>query len=120
MAELPTQLTARSMSGRLTTAGVRALQTTGDDSYLTHCELLFERVLAEEGTRLPSARRYANRLWTPTEGVDVHGEHDRLQASFLAGLRSSHRWRRVPAGCEVHNERTGETTMLWLPGFSSS
>ena len=26
--------------------------------------------------------------------VDELGEHDRLQAIFLAGLRCSHRWRR--------------------------
>ena len=28
--------------------------------------------------------------------IDASGEHDRLQASFLTGLRCSHRWRRVP------------------------
>ena len=42
---------------------------SGDDSYLQHSEMLFERILTEEGTRLPSARRYANRLRTPAEGV---------------------------------------------------
>ena len=44
---------------------------SGDDSYLQHCELLFEQILSEEGTRLPSARRYANRLRTPETGVQV-------------------------------------------------
>lgn len=45
--------------------------TTGGDGYLQHCEMLFEKILEEEGTRLPSARRYANRLKTPTEGITV-------------------------------------------------
>ena len=29
------------------------------------------------------------------EGIVSYGQHDRLQASFIAGLRPSHRWRRV-------------------------
>ena len=45
--------------------------TTGGDAYLQHCELLFEKILEEEGTRLPSTRRYANRLRTPTEGITI-------------------------------------------------
>ncbi len=45
--------------------------TTGGDDYLQHCELLFERILEEEGTRLPSTRRYANRMKTPLEGVKI-------------------------------------------------
>ena len=45
--------------------------TSGGDDYLQHCETLFERILEEEGTRLPSTRRYANRLKTPLEGVTV-------------------------------------------------
>jgi len=45
--------------------------TTGGDDYLRHCEFLFEKILEEEGTRLPSTRRYANRIKTPTEGVKI-------------------------------------------------
>jgi|EP01046_Picozoa_sp_COSAG06_P062793 delta1-piperideine-2-carboxylate reductase len=41
----------------------------GGDGYLRHCEELFERVVAEDGTRLPSARRYAARRRTPSEGI---------------------------------------------------
>jgi delta1-piperideine-2-carboxylate reductase len=43
----------------------------GGDDYLQHCEMLFEKILEEEGTRLPSTRRYANRLRTPSEGVTI-------------------------------------------------
>jgi LDH2 family malate/lactate/ureidoglycolate dehydrogenase len=43
----------------------------GSDDYLQHCEMLFEKILEEEGTRLPSTRRYANRLRTPVEGVTI-------------------------------------------------
>ena len=42
-----------------------------NDEYLRHCEMLFETILQEEGTRLPSTRRYANRVRTPTEGVTI-------------------------------------------------
>jgi len=46
--------------------------TTGDgDGYLNRCEALFEAILEEEGARLPSARRYANRLRTPSEGITI-------------------------------------------------
>ena len=45
--------------------------TTGGDDYLRRCEMLFGAILEEEGTRLPSARRYANRLRTPSEGVAI-------------------------------------------------
>ncbi len=36
-----------------------------------HAERLFERILDEPGTRLPSARRYQARRRTPTEGVVI-------------------------------------------------
>ena len=49
----------------------RVQVVSGDDSYLQHCELLFERVLSEEGTRLPSSRRYASRQRTPESGIMV-------------------------------------------------
>jgi delta1-piperideine-2-carboxylate reductase len=38
---------------------------------LAHAEQLFAKILAQEGTRLPSDRRYAARLRTPTEGITV-------------------------------------------------
>ena len=44
---------------------------TGGDDYLRHCEMLFEKILEEEGTRLPSTRRYANRIKTPSTGVTI-------------------------------------------------
>lgn len=36
-----------------------------------HAELLFDRILAEEGTRLPAGRRHANRAKTATEGAAI-------------------------------------------------
>jgi delta1-piperideine-2-carboxylate reductase len=38
---------------------------------LAHAEQLFARILAQEGTRLPSDRRYAARQRTPTEGITM-------------------------------------------------
>lgn len=38
---------------------------------LRHGEKLFERILAQEGTRLPSARRYAARARTAREGIAI-------------------------------------------------
>jgi delta1-piperideine-2-carboxylate reductase len=38
---------------------------------LAHAEQLFTRILAQEGTRLPSDRRYAARQRTPTEGITI-------------------------------------------------
>mmetsp|Transcript_10492 Transcript_10492/g.10129 ORF Transcript_10492/g.10129 Transcript_10492/m.10129 type:complete len:108 (+) Transcript_10492:432-755(+) len=45
--------------------------TTGGEEYLRHCELLFAQILEEPGTRLPSTRRYANRLKTVSEGITI-------------------------------------------------
>lgn len=41
------------------------------EASLDHAETLFARLLGQEGTRLPSDRRYAARLHTPTEGVRI-------------------------------------------------
>jgi LDH2 family malate/lactate/ureidoglycolate dehydrogenase len=41
------------------------------DASLDHAETLFARLLGQEGARLPSDRRYAARLRTPTEGVRI-------------------------------------------------
>lgn len=38
---------------------------------LAHAELLFREILAEEGTRLPSDRRYEMRKRTPVEGITI-------------------------------------------------
>jgi delta1-piperideine-2-carboxylate reductase len=38
---------------------------------LAHAERLFANILAQEGTRLPSDRRYAARQHTPTQGITI-------------------------------------------------
>ncbi len=38
---------------------------------LNHAEKLFERLLSEDGTRLPGDRRYTNRSITPEKGIEV-------------------------------------------------
>jgi delta1-piperideine-2-carboxylate reductase len=38
---------------------------------LDHAEALFARYLAQDGTRLPSDRRYAARQRTPVEGIRI-------------------------------------------------
>ena len=43
------------------------------DRWGAHAELLFERILAEEGTRLPGDRRHANRRQTATQGAEIPG-----------------------------------------------
>jgi LDH2 family malate/lactate/ureidoglycolate dehydrogenase len=45
---------------------------TGDSTAaLEHAEGLFKEILQEEGTRLPSDRRYIARQQTPTEGITI-------------------------------------------------
>ena len=47
---------------------------------IRHAEALFARILAQEGARLPSDRRYAARLRTPVEGVSIpRSLYDTLQ-----------------------------------------
>jgi delta1-piperideine-2-carboxylate reductase len=41
------------------------------DRQLAHAERLFAHILAQEGTRLPSDRRYAARQRTPTQGITI-------------------------------------------------
>jgi LDH2 family malate/lactate/ureidoglycolate dehydrogenase len=41
------------------------------DAQLAHAEQLFEKILEQEGTRLPSARRFAARQRTPEEGIHI-------------------------------------------------
>ena len=48
---------------------------------MAHAEALFERILAQDGTRLPSDRRFAARLRTPREGITIPTSlHDELCA----------------------------------------
>jgi delta1-piperideine-2-carboxylate reductase len=47
---------------------------------LAHAEQLFAHILAQEGTRLPSDRRYAARQRTPREGITIpRALYDELQ-----------------------------------------
>jgi delta1-piperideine-2-carboxylate reductase len=41
------------------------------DGFLAHGEKLFEAILAQEGTRLPGARRFENRQKTAATGIDI-------------------------------------------------
>jgi LDH2 family malate/lactate/ureidoglycolate dehydrogenase len=50
--------------GRCVAAGQRAGQ-------LAHAEALFAKVIEQEGTRLPSDRRFQARLRTPREGISI-------------------------------------------------
>ncbi len=56
----------------------------GSDNYLARAEYLFEQVLAQPGTRLPSQRRYDTRRQSLEHGVEVAGvlldELDKLRA----------------------------------------
>ena len=40
-------------------------------SQFAHAETLFAEILGQEGTRLPSDRRYKTRLSTPQDGITV-------------------------------------------------
>lgn len=41
------------------------------DHFLAHGEKLFEAILAQEGTRLPGARRFVERKKTPQTGIEI-------------------------------------------------
>ena len=41
------------------------------DKSMAHAEKLFERLLSEDGTRLPGDRRYINRDITPEKGIEI-------------------------------------------------
>ncbi len=49
----------------------RCVTSDGQAGQLTRAEELFALVLEQEGTRLPSDRRYAARLRTPTDGINI-------------------------------------------------
>ena len=46
-------------------------ELTGDLVVKSRAETRFARIVEQEGARLPSDRRYAARLRTPTEGVTI-------------------------------------------------
>ncbi len=51
------------------------------DGFLAHGEKLFEAILAQEGTRLPGARRFTSRKQTPSSGIDIpESLHQEIQA----------------------------------------
>jgi delta1-piperideine-2-carboxylate reductase len=51
------------------------------EGFLEHGEKLFTEILAQEGTRLPGARRLVNREQTPTTGIDIPKSlHDEILA----------------------------------------
>ena len=65
--------------GELVIAIDPAKTSAGGDP-LRHAEALFARILEQEGTRLPSDRRYAARRRTPAEGVTIpRSLHDTIR-----------------------------------------
>ena len=65
--------------GELVLAIDPAKLSVGGDP-VRHAEALFARILEQEGARLPSDRRYAARLRTPTEGITIpRSLHDTIQ-----------------------------------------
>jgi LDH2 family malate/lactate/ureidoglycolate dehydrogenase len=59
---------------------VRCVGHGNRQQQLVHAEQLFANILAQEGTRLPSDRRYAARQRTPREGITIpRALYDELQ-----------------------------------------
>jgi len=50
---------------------VRCVGHSSQQQQLAHAEQLFANILAQEGTRLPSDRRYVARQRTPREGIMI-------------------------------------------------
>ena len=60
---------------------VRCVSHDERETQLAHAEKLFARILEQDGTRLPSQRRYTARARTPSEGVAIPKSlHDTLIA----------------------------------------
>ena len=58
---------------------VRCVSHDDRGAQLAHAEKLFARILQEEGTRLPSQRRFTARSRTPSEGITIpESLHDTL------------------------------------------
>ncbi len=64
----------------------RCVRDGDRDRQLAHAEKLFQQILAQPGTRLPSERRYAARRRTPAEGVCIPRS---LHHSLVAFTRES-------------------------------
>ncbi|MDX1528073.1 MAG: Ldh family oxidoreductase [Gammaproteobacteria bacterium] len=64
----------------------RCVRDGDRDKQLKHGEKLFQQILAQPGTRLPSERRYAARRRTPAEGVCIPRS---LHHSLVAFTRES-------------------------------
>ena len=64
----------------------RCVRDGDRDKQLAHAEKLFQQILAQPGTRLPSERRYAARKRTPAEGVCIPRS---LHHSLVAFTRES-------------------------------
>ena len=62
---------------------VRCVGHGDQQRQLVHAEQLFANILAQEGTRLPSDRRYAARQRTPTQGITIpRALYEELQESL--------------------------------------
>ena len=62
---------------------VRCVGHGDQQRQLAHAEQLFANILAQEGTRLPSDRRYAARQRTPTQGITIpRALYEELQESL--------------------------------------
>ena len=62
---------------------VRCVGHGDQQRQFAHAEQLFANILAQEGTRLPSDRRYAARQRTPTEGITIpRALYEELQESL--------------------------------------
>lgn len=58
----------------------RCVSDGNREAQLEHAEQLFSKILEQDGTRLPSDRRYQARLKTPTEGITIpQSLYDELQ-----------------------------------------
>ncbi|MDH3411309.1 MAG: oxidoreductase, partial [Gammaproteobacteria bacterium] len=49
----------------------RCVKDGDRENQLAHAEKLFAKILEQEGTRLPSDRRFAARKRTPKEGIRI-------------------------------------------------
>lgn len=55
------------------------------EGWAAHAELLFERMLQDEGVRLPADRRHANRKLTPTQGAQIPASLHETLAGLAEG-----------------------------------
>ena len=70
---------------------LRFIENGSRVAQLEHGELLFEKMLAQDGVRLPSDRRYEARERTATKGVRVPKSlYDSIQA-YIGGKRINER-----------------------------